>query len=209
MDFFADPQKNAHVKAQNLMPETFFWSPIDEAGPFGSDAGADAAQGFSYWRKINPTVSPITYLSNLLTGWGLPLLDWNELDSSKILAFVQTSANLKEMDLPVDQLKAMLKNTSDQDETTPTDQALQDLLLNTAKNMGGRYLLEMDNAIIGTGFAQFVMEGKIETDLQYLTYTALKRQLLPVLIDRYDTSYKEIRKQMLTKMMAVVEKANL
>jgi len=40
------------------MKEDFYWSPIDESGPFGSDAGSDAAYGFQKWRKSHPTTSP-------------------------------------------------------------------------------------------------------------------------------------------------------
>lgn len=75
--------------------------------------------------------------------------------------------------------------------------------------MGGIYLLQMDNAIIGTGFAHFVIEGRLDEDLQYLTHTALKRQLLPLLIELYDSDHQELRKQMLGKMMSVIENANL
>ncbi len=73
--------------------------------------------------------------------------------------------------------------------------------------MGGDFLLGQDNAIIGTGFAQFVLEGKIDDELKALTITALNRQLLPVLIDRYDDNYRDERKEQLTKMLEVIRKA--
>jgi len=44
----------AHPNAKVLMKEDFYWSPIDESGPFGSDAGSDAAYGFQKWRKGHP-----------------------------------------------------------------------------------------------------------------------------------------------------------
>jgi uncharacterized protein YfeS len=209
MDFFSNPKKHAHPKAKSLMNEDFFWSPIDEAGPFGSDSGSDAAEGFNQWRKANKSISPIKYLSELLISWGFPLFDWNELDPSKIKDYIQIKANIDDISQQVEQLKEAFKNSPSDLGSGVTDQSLQDLILKSAEGMGGNYLLQIDNAIIGTGFAQFAIEGKIDDDLQYLTYTALKRQLLPILIDRYDDDYKEKRKQMLAKMMHVIENANL
>lgn len=74
--------------------------------------------------------------------------------------------------------------------------------------MGGSFLLGQDNAIIGTGFAQFALEGRVDIDLKTLTITAIKRQLLPVLINRYDENDRNKRKEQLTKMLAVISKAN-
>jgi uncharacterized protein YfeS len=209
MDFFSNPQENAHPKARKLMNEDFYWSPIDEAGPFGSDSGSDAAQGFIEWRKTNKTTSPIKYLGDLLISWGFPFFDWNELDSKKIEEYIQIKANVDDMFQNIDQLKEIMKNTPDDFGKDISDQTLQDLISQSAEGMGGTYLLNIDNAIIGTGFAQFATEGKIDEDLKYLTQTALKRQLLPLLIDRYDNNYKEIRRQVLTKMINVVENSNL
>ncbi|GAB2677722.1 hypothetical protein GCM10027036_34260 [Flavihumibacter cheonanensis] len=102
-----------------------------------------------------------------------------------------------------------MKNSPNNFANDPTDQYLQDIILQSSGRMGDIYLLQMDNAIIGTGFAQFVMEGKIDEDLQYLTLTALKRQLLPVLINRYSANHQEIRKLVLGKLLNVIEQANL
>ena len=209
MDFFSNPKKYAHAKAKSLMQEEFFWSAIDEAGPFGSDSGADAAEGFNQWRKRNPDESPIKFLSDLLVSWGMPLLDWNELDESKIREFIETKAAITDLPQQVDQFKEMIKNSGTDFASDLTDQSFQDMILQSAAGMGVIYLLQMDNAIIGTGFAQFVMEGKLDEGLQYLTHTALKRQLLPVLIERYDTGHQEIRKEILGKMVRVIEQANL
>lgn len=208
MDFFSNPQDQAHPKAKKLMDEDFFWSPIDEAGPFGSDAGSDAAAGFNQWREANKSISPVKYLGDLLVSWGFPLFDWNELDPSKIEDYIQIRSNTDNMAQQIQQFKDAMQNSPGGPGNDLSDESLQDLILKSAEGMGGRYLLEMDNAIIGTGFAQFAIEGKIDADLQYLAYTALKRQLLPILIDKYDDSYKEIRRQMLTKMSGVIENAN-
>ena len=73
--------------------------------------------------------------------------------------------------------------------------------------MGGLYLLGQDNAIIGIGFAQFVLEGRIDNDIKSLTIIAIKRQMLPLFINRYDDNYRDKRKQQLTKMLEVINKA--
>lgn len=209
MDFFSNPKKHAHSKAKKLMNEDFFWSPIEGAGPFGSDSGSEAAEEFNQWRKLNKTVNPVDFLRELLRGWGFPLFDWNELDPIKIDEYIQIKANTDNISEQVNQLKEALKNSPGSLEGDVTDESLQDTIRKSSEGMGGIYLLQIDNGIIGTGFAQFAIEGKIDNDLQYLTYTALKRQLLPILINRYDDDHKPIRIQMLTKMLHVIENASL
>lgn len=142
-------------------------------------------------------------------GWGMPLLDWNELDESKVKEFIETKATISDMSRHVEQLREAMKNSPTDFASDLTDPTLQDIILKSAAGMGRLYLLQMDNAISGTGFAQFVMEGKLDEDLHYLLHTALKRQLLPVLIERYDSNHQEIRKQMLGKMLNVIEHVNL
>lgn len=206
MDFFSNAKKHAHPKAQSLMNEDFFWSPIDEAGPFGSDSGSDAAQGFNEWRKANNTTDPVEYLRELLVSWGMPLLDWNELDSSKINEFIQRETGISAE--TIEMLKETFKNQPE-GQNKLSDEAYENIIQQSSAGMGRIYLLQMDNAIIGTGFAQFAMEGKIDVDLQYLAHTAIKRQLSPILIDAYNPGNKKIRQQILSKMMTVIEAANL
>ncbi|HSV11878.1 MAG TPA: hypothetical protein VLI68_13975, partial [Hanamia sp.] len=45
MDNFEYTFKSANPKAQALMTDEFYWSPIEETAPFGSDDGSDAAYG--------------------------------------------------------------------------------------------------------------------------------------------------------------------
>ena len=54
--------ENAHPVAKELMNEDFYYSPIDQNSPFGSDDAADAYVGFVVWRKSNPNISPGKYL---------------------------------------------------------------------------------------------------------------------------------------------------
>ncbi|MBK6826711.1 MAG: hypothetical protein IPG86_07555 [Chitinophagaceae bacterium] len=131
------------------------------------------------------------------------------MDPLKVNEFITVGANIDNIEGQIEQLKAVLANSPGGLEGIESDDMLRESILRSSAAMGGVYLLQMDNAIIGTGFAQLVLEGRIEKDLHYLTYTALTRQLLPILIDRYDVNSREVRREMLTKMKDVIEKVNL
>lgn len=60
----------AHPAARMLLTEEFYWSPIEETSPFGSDDGADAFYQFKEWRESNPTASPFIFIEALLDDWG-------------------------------------------------------------------------------------------------------------------------------------------
>ena len=62
--------ENAHHKARELFKEEFYWSPIEETSPFGSDDGADAFHQFQEWRETNKTASPFIFIEMLLDTWG-------------------------------------------------------------------------------------------------------------------------------------------
>ena len=87
------------------------------------------------------------------------------------------------------------------------DKQLRQIVISTANGINRDYLLAQDNAIIGIGFAQFVLEGRIDKDIKLLTTIAIKRELLPILINDYDENYREKRREQLTKMLSVVTMA--
>jgi uncharacterized protein YfeS len=208
MDNFEYTFKSAHPKAQALMTDEFYWSPIEETAPFGSDDGSDAAYGFRQWRLANKTASPVSYLKETIERWQYPFFDYNEMDTTKINEYINKKANLDEATIQqqIQTLKEINKNSPDTSMKLD-DAQLRDVIISSSNSMGGMYLLGQDNAIIGTGFAQFVLEGHINNDIKSMTITAIKRQLLPLLINRYDESYRDKRKQQLTKMLAVINKA--
>jgi uncharacterized protein YfeS len=208
MDNFEYSFKSAHPKAQALMTEEFYWSPGEETAPFGSDDGWDAAYGFRQWRLTNKTTSPVSYLKETIERWQYPFFDYNEMDTTKINEYINRKANLDEVAIQqqIQTLKEINKNSPDTSMKLD-DAQLREVIISSSNSMGGMYLLGQDNAIIGTGFAQFVLEGRIDNDIKNLTITALKRQLLPLLINRYDENYRDKRKQQLTKMLAVINKA--
>ena len=210
MDNFEFSLKSAHPKAQALMTDEFYWSPIEESAPFGSDDGSDAAYGFRKWRLLNTTLSPVIYLNELVKRWQYPFFDYNEMDSTKILEYINQKKNLDEATIlqNIQNLKERNKNSLDSF-IKPDDNQLREIVISSSNGMGSMYLLGQDNAIIGTGFAQFVLEGHIDNDIKSLTITTIKRQLLPLLINRYDNNYLGIRKQQLTKMLNTITNANL
>ena len=200
--------KSAHPKAQALMTDEFYWSPIEETAPFGSDDGSDAAYGFRQWRLVNKTASPVNYLKDLIERWQYPYFDYNEMDTIKIKEYITKKANLDEATIQqqIQTLKDINKNSPDTSMKLD-DKQLREVIISSSNGMGGMCLLGQDNAIIGIGFAQFVLEGRIDNDIKSLTITAIKRQLLPLLINRYDENYRDKRKQQLTKMLEVINKA--
>ena len=205
MDNFEYTFKSANPKAQALMTDEFYWSPIEETAPFGSDDGSDAAYGFRQWRLLNKTTSPETYLKDLIARWQYPFFDYNEMDTTKIKEYLNYKKELSETDIQ-QQIKT-LKDLPDAYINKLDDKQLREFITSSSTGMGGLYLLGQDNAIIGIGFAQFVLEGRIDNDIKSLTIIAIKRQMLPLFINRYDDNYRDKRKQQLTKMLEVINKA--
>jgi uncharacterized protein YfeS len=166
LDNFELTPEKANPKAKVLLNEPFYWSPIEESGPFGNDDGSDAFYGFLEWRRANETTSPTIYLTKLIDEWGYQPFDFNELNEEKLQIYISSS------------------------------------------KLGTRTLIGQDDAIIAIGFGQFVLEGKIDEDIKLLTKTAIKRELLPVLIETWDGDYKKTRIEHLNKMLTVVDKMN-
>jgi uncharacterized protein YfeS len=207
-DFEFSPQ-NAHANARKLMNEDFFWSSIEETGPFGSDDGWDAAYTFRQWRGFNKSASPVTFLRELINSWEYPYFDWNEMDTQKIKAVINTPPVLDDAYVE-EQVKLLkeIKHPWDTSGEQASDDELRKAVRASSANMPGLYILYQDNAIIGTAFAQFVLEGKTDAELKELAMTAIERQLLPVLIDRYDQPYRQTRFIQLNKMLNVVRQMN-
>ena len=209
MDNFQYTLKSAHPNAQALMTEEFYWSPGEETAPFGSDDGWEAAYGFREWRISNKTTNPVIYLKDLIARWQYPFFDYNEMDTTKIKEYIYQKKELSEADiqLQINTLKEINKNSADTSSMKLDDKQLREVILSSSQGMNGIYLLGQDNAIIGIGFSHFVLEGLIDNDIKSLTITAIKRQLLPLFINRYDNNYRDKRKQQLTKMLEVIIKA--
>jgi len=193
------------------MKDDFFWSPIDDSGPFGSDGGSDAAYGFYHWRQSNPSGSPIVYLQQLFNSWHYPILPWDEMDTVKISAFMNHGHQLSEEEIQkqVQMLKSYNANSSgNAGGKKPSDEELRNIVLSAQKSLGATYLMDQDQAIVGTAFAQFVLEGKLDPKLKYYTIRTLQREMLPIFgrsFGNADQQKTHIGK--LKKMLAVIESA--
>jgi uncharacterized protein YfeS len=81
--------KQAHPRAQQLMDEEFYYSSIEESGPFGSDDGAETFMGFSEWRTEYPDADPLVYLHQQLEEWNYPPLDLQEQHPEVIRQYLE------------------------------------------------------------------------------------------------------------------------
>jgi uncharacterized protein YfeS len=207
--FEFSPQ-TAHPNAQALIKEDFFWSPIDDAGPFGSDAGSDAAYGYYKWRKTHAGIPPLTYLRYLISSWKYPEIAWDEMDTAKIQKYMSLSYVPSQSDID-EQIRA-LKQENEEYKTSPggkqlSDEEIRQIATSSGKNMGTSFLIDLDDAIIGTAFAQFVLEGKIDPNLKYYAAKALQREMLPILNGLYaqpDQQQAHLEKR--KKLLQVVRK---
>lgn len=191
------------------MDEDFYWSPIDETGPFGSDAGSDAAHGFSDWRMTHPTEAPLSYLKALIDGWQYPYIALDELDTAVISKYLTTPSHMDGAE--IERNVQLLKEYNQRQPLPPgraplTEQQLRDIVITSSKGMGVQFLVGIDNAIIGTAFAQFAMEGQIDSALRALADIAIKRELSDTVLDRWDAEYRDYRKTLLDKMRGVLNK---
>jgi uncharacterized protein YfeS len=198
--------ETANPKAKKLMKEDFFWDPTAETAPFGNDAGFDAAYGFSYWREENANADPLTYLRELFSRWNYPYFDWNEMDTAKIKTCMAATAHLSDSDMNV--IKQSLKNDPVDTTRKLSDAEMNQVVKSTLSNMGIYYLLDQDEAIIGTAFAQLVLEGHVTTELKKLSIIAIQRQMLPVLMNRWDAEYRKTRKAQLSRMLDSIRRCD-
>jgi uncharacterized protein YfeS len=74
---YIDPEPEfAHKTAKEIMNEDFFWSPIEETGPFGSDAGSDCFYIYSEWLSRNSTGTGMNFLKEHLKKSQFPTFDF-------------------------------------------------------------------------------------------------------------------------------------
>lgn len=201
----------AHPNAKKLMKEDFYWSPIDESGPFGSDAGSDAAYGFQKWRKSHPSTFPILYLKQLIDTWNFPPFAWDELDTTKIKLYISTPAHLDESFIAQD-IEMLMKENERYASMSGggkklTDEQLRQIVLNSQKNMGASYLSNIDEAIIGTAFAQFAMEGKVDPTLKNYAAKTIQREMLPIITRQFgQPDQVKAHNDKMNKLLQVVQK---
>jgi uncharacterized protein YfeS len=81
----------AHPIAKRLMNEEFYWSPIEETAPFGSDDGSDTYAGFTEWRQTHKKENPKIFLMEQINYWGYPSFDLTETDFEKLKPYLKKS----------------------------------------------------------------------------------------------------------------------
>ena len=162
VDYSPSPGK-AHPTAKKLMTEDFYWSPIEETGPFGNDDGADTYAGFAEWRQTHKTDNPKVFLSEQIQNWGYPTFDLAETNFEKLKPYLQQSS------------------------------------------IGTRFMSGIDAAIIAIAFGQLYLEGTVEKEFKGTAITAIKRQLIPQMLNLWADGYRPTRESQLKKMLIVLE----
>ncbi|MEM6524039.1 MAG: hypothetical protein AAF693_09610 [Bacteroidota bacterium] len=193
---------NAHDNAKKILTEEFYWNPVEEGSPFGNDDGYDAFYSFYDWRKTNLSENPVKFIYELLESWGYPKFDVNTLDQSKIESYINnnTSSSSQLTQDHIDELRKHMKEMAEQAGKELSEEQFQSIINETSGNMGGTYLMSIDNAIIAIGFGQYVLEGTINEELQALTRIALERESMEILIQKYIPEYRESRMKILSEM---------
>ncbi len=209
MDNFTRLSKEtAHPNAKKILAEDFYWSEADEFSPFGNDDGFDAFYGFKEWRKTNLNISPLKYIEQLIQSWGMPKFDLYSLDTSKIKTYLNQDTKVDGMEDQMPALREQMKKMAEDAGKKFDEEEFNQIMKMSSSGMGSRYLLGQDNAIIATGFGQFILEGRIDDDIKALTKISLQRQLLPILLDRWDDSNKVYRAEVLNNMLKKLEQMN-
>jgi uncharacterized protein YfeS len=91
MSDYSPTLDKAHPNAKRLMKEEFYWSPIEETAPFGSDDGADTYAGFADWRQTHKADSPKEFLMQQIESWGYPTFDLHETNLEKLKPYLKQS----------------------------------------------------------------------------------------------------------------------
>jgi uncharacterized protein YfeS len=75
-------------------------------------------------------------------------------------------------------------------------------------DLGTRFMSGIDAAIVSIAFGQLYLEGTIYKDFKEVAKTAIKRQLIPEMLNLWGDTYKTTRETQLKKMLAVLNQLN-
>ena len=195
-------------RARTILTQEFYWNSADDFSPFGNDDGSDAFHYFREWLKENESSSPVTFLNQLLEEWGYPKFDLTMLDETEIAKYLE----IKGGGISSDQISTMrehFKLMSEQAGKEFKEEDFQQIMSMSSESMGWTYLYSQNNAVIAIGFGQFVLQGKIDNDIAELVKTTIHRELLPVLITRFDEKLQEERKEKLNQMLSDLSKMQM
>lgn len=171
----------AHIKAKKILKDKIFWDPDEETGPFCFNK-LELVEDFRIWRTNNLKQSPIQYLQNKLKETNWPEFDWLELDPIKIQNYIDTCNNNINSNKP--EIKERIEI-----EDVEWDESLN-LLFDKQMSMitsifGDSVVSDINNNIISIGFGQFILEGFMENKLWNFTVLAVKREKLPMLLEKW------------------------
>lgn len=195
-------------RARTILIQDFYWDPVDDFSPFGNDDGSDAFHFYKEWRNKNKSSTPVTFLNQLLEEWSYPKFDLTTLDETEIAKYLEIKGSGISSE-NVFTMREHFKLMSEQSGKDFKEEDFQKILSMSSESMGGTYLYSQDNAVIAIGFGQFVLEGKIDDDMAKLVKTAIYRELLPILISRFDEKLQEERKEKLNQMLSDLNKMQL
>lgn len=196
----------AHPNAKALLKDGFFWNHDESTAPFGNRSGAMAVSTYTKWRDTSKTKSLVTFVEHTYTASQYPPFDWHETDADKVKMYV-TSLMHSTMPSVQRQIKSMEQQVKDQAAGKQlSKKEFEDQVQIFMNIMGISFLQAQDNWIIGMCFAQFVIEGKVDKELHRITIAAIKRQLLPFCLSKFNENYQATRKPLLQKMLVVVNK---
>jgi uncharacterized protein YfeS len=207
LDQFELSPDHAHPSAKELLRSEIYWNPFNEMTPFGNDAGSDAFHGFRVWRMEHKNDSPSLFIRTLLEEWDLPSFDINATDTATIQTYIKSneSADSTTLQAVIPALKVYFQQQADREGKEFDETAFRASISTDIGNMGGTYLMEMDEAIIAVGFGQWILEGAINAEVKELTQKALQRELTPEILSEWG-AHAEARRNVLLQMLSDVEK---
>ena len=69
MDDIYPSLEKSHPKAKALKNKDWYYDPVNDMAPFGSDDAADTYAYFYEWRQSNKSGSPKTFVLNHFNNW--------------------------------------------------------------------------------------------------------------------------------------------
>ncbi|MEX6690068.1 hypothetical protein QTN47_21345 [Danxiaibacter flavus] len=83
--------ENAHPNAQKLMQDDFFYSPIEETAPFGSDDGWETFYAFRDWLQVNNKRNKVDFINEQIEYWGYPTFNLQSIDIVELEGYLKNS----------------------------------------------------------------------------------------------------------------------
>lgn len=187
-------QNKIHPSAKSILTSEFYWNLDNPNGPFSLNRVSNTFGEFVEWRNENQTKSILDYFPEI--GSNELIFDRNRTDIESIISFYKVHYELqKSMFSQYGNIFDSTSNGENGVNKISTEQQ-NEIIEQTARQMGETALKEHDDMVISIGFGQFITEGTIDQALKLLTEKAIQRQLTPFVLDQFeDIEYRNERKQ--------------